>query len=232
MARWENGESIPELERLISISKQFGVSLDWLILGKDGRNFGKGQFEKDASADQKSADLWETYSDELLLEYQQSEEEGKDLGGYEQLFRSVAALPWSKKKDRLADLLYEIVVDAPIREEYPYIELSELGRIRALRKNAIPARPLPDRECFRDKVSGAWYGRICGCLLGKTLEGIRTEELIPFLKEIGNYPMHRYIKRSEVTDEIADKYSYPFRNVCYADTVDAMPVDDDTNYIA
>jgi ADP-ribosylglycohydrolase len=63
------------------------------------------------------------------------------------------------------------------------------------------------------------------------VEGIRTNELIPFLKETGNYPMHRYIYRSDLTDEIIGKYKFGFSGRCYADKIDGMPVDDDTNYV-
>lgn len=81
------------------------------------------------------------------------------------------------------------------------------------------------------KIHGAWMGRICGCLLGKTVEGIKTDELLPFLKETDNYPMHRYILHSDLNDGILSKYTFRFANRCYADKIDGMPVDDDTNYI-
>ena len=35
--KWENGDSAPELSKLIRMSKRFGVSLDALILGYDNR---------------------------------------------------------------------------------------------------------------------------------------------------------------------------------------------------
>lgn len=73
-------------------------------------------------------------------------------------------------------------------------------------------------------------GRICGCMLGKTVEGIHTDELIPFLKETGNYPMHRYILFSDLDKVDTNKYKYAFRGRCFADTINGMPVDDDTNY--
>jgi ADP-ribosylglycohydrolase len=43
--------------------------------------------------------------------------------------------------------------------------------------------------------------------------------------------MHRYIYRSDLTDEIIGKYKFGFSGRCYADTIDGMPVDDDTNYV-
>ena len=84
---------------------------------------------------------------------------------------------------------------------------------------------------LEDKIHGAWMGRIIGCMLGKTVEGIRSDELIPFLKETGNYPLHRYIYRTDLTDEITNKYKFNFTKSVYADEISGMPVDDDTNYI-
>ena len=43
--------------------------------------------------------------------------------------------------------------------------------------------------------------------------------------------MHLYILHSDLNDDIIKKYKFRFANRCYADTVDGMPVDDDTNYI-
>lgn len=68
-------------------------------------------------------------------------------------------------------------------------------------------------------------------MLGKTVEGISTEELIPLLKETNNYPMHRYIYKSDINENICKKYSYPLKNRAYIDEINGMPVDDDTNYI-
>ena len=35
--KWENGSSVPELSKIIEISKRFGISLDALILNRDSR---------------------------------------------------------------------------------------------------------------------------------------------------------------------------------------------------
>ena len=50
------------------------------------------------------------------------------------------------------------------------------------------------------------------------------------MKETDNYPMHRYIYKSELSNEIINKYKYPFASREYADEIDGMPIDDDTNY--
>ena len=101
---------------------------------------------------------------------------------------------------------YEVVLQAGQREGYQYIEPSDLEEIKALRKPyTIGTTALGNLE---DKIHGAWMGRICGCMLGKTVEGIHTDELIPFLKQTGNYPMHRYICRSDLTEDIAVSYTH------------------------
>lgn len=171
---------------------------------------------------------WEFYGSNLMTEYTQSVEEGLDLSAYKDLFTAVSRLPKGEEQKAFADLLFEAVQRAPVRADYPYNEPSDLAAIQALRRSygyeKKAGAPLADR------VHGAWLGRVCGCMLGKTVEGIRTHEWIPFLKDTGNYPLHRYIRRSDITDEIAAKYRYPFRSRCYVEDGDGMPADDDTNY--
>ena len=43
--------------------------------------------------------------------------------------------------------------------------------------------------------------------------------------------MYRYIYRSDLKDDVIAKYSFGFAGRCYADEIDGMPVDDDTNYV-
>ncbi len=174
---------------------------------------------------------WEVYAADLLVEYKQAWEEGLDVGPYEAVFAAVARLPMDEHKKHLGDVLFDVVCQAKQRDDYKYTEPSALEEIRALRK-AHPIKLVPAQgEALEERIHGAWLGRICGCLLGKTVEGIRTNEFWPFLKETGNWPMHRYIRRSDLTDEILAKYKFDFASRCYADEVDGMPVDDDTNYV-
>ena len=172
---------------------------------------------------------WEFYSSNLSTEYQQSLEEGLDVAKYKELFAASALLPKNEIAKKLGDVLFEIVQTAPMREDYPYVEPSALEEIKALRE-PYAYQKMPQTD-LKSKVTGAWYGRICGCMLGKTVEGIRTSELIPFLKESGNYPMHRYIYKTDITEETAKKYTYPLASREFADCIDGMPVDDDTNYM-
>lgn len=127
-------------------------------------------------------------------------------------------------------MLFDVVVNANMREGYAYVEPSTLDEIKNLRKGDVQFLSV-DKKQLKNKIHGAWMGRICGCLLGKTVEGIMTDELIPFLKETDNYPMHRYILYSDLNEDILNKYNFRFAYRCYADRVDGMPVDDDTNYV-
>ena len=172
------------------------------------------------------------YPKNLMTEYKQSVEEGLDIEEHKALFESVAAMENGEIKEQMSDLIFKLVMKAKIREDYKYNEPNELNAIRELRKEHTFSSVMPDSETLRKKILGAWTGRACGCLLGKPVEGIRHGDLIPILKETGNYPMYRYILRSDLSEELCSRYKYGLEKRDYGDTVDGMPVDDDTNYVA
>ena len=192
--KWENGDSVPELNKIIKISKHFGVSLDALILENDNRIVGEMKGTNQIKPQYANIHDWEFYSSNLLTEYQQSIEEGLDIEAYKDVFLAVSRLPKDERKKKLGDILFDVVISANQKEGYPYIEPSDLETIRNLRTPYSYKKN--NTMKLENKIHGAWMGRVCGCLLGKTIEGIRTDELIPFLKETGNYPMHRYILHS------------------------------------
>ena len=171
------------------------------------------------------------YPQDIMAEYNQSIEEGLDVEKYKSLFEAVAALEPGEYKTRMSDIIYETVINAGMQPGYRYNEPSNLKEIKALRQTHAFEKAVPDEETLRKKILGAWTGRACGCLLGKPVEGIRSNELIPLLRETGNYPMHRYILSTDITDEVCSHYKFQLKNKAYADTVDGMPVDDDTNYV-
>ena len=131
---------------------------------------------------------YEFYPVNLLTEYQQCIDEGLDIEAYKDVFTAVYYLPNDKVKKKLGDALFEKVCTAKMREGYPYNEPSDLPSIQALRKPHTYVQTAPKN--MEDKLLGAWLGRVCGCMLGKSVEGIRSDELIPFLQETGNYPLH------------------------------------------
>ena len=188
-------------------------------------------YDTQIKIDYNQKDGFNRYLFDIMDEYNQCIEEGIDVEKHKALFESVAAMENGEEKARRSDEIFSLVMDSAIREGYKYNEPNNLGEIRKLRKAHDFQSYSTDNETLRKKLLGAWTGRACGCFLGKTVEGMRSNELIPFLKETGNYPMHRYILSSDITDEVCSHYSYNLKNKDYGDTADGMPVDDDTNYV-
>lgn len=188
-------------------------------------------YNTEIKTDYNNIDGLNRYPQDIMAEYNQSIEEGLDIEKYKGVFEAVAALEPGEYKTRMSDVIYDMVINADMQPDYKYNEPSDLEEIKALRASHEFEKNIPDEETLRKKILGAWMGRACGCLLGKPVEGIRSDEFIPFLKETGNYPMHRYILGTDITDEVCSHYKFFFKNKAYADTVDGMPVDDDTNYV-
>ena len=202
--KWESNDTVPELSKIVRISKYFGVSLDALIMGNDNRIVEELKTSKVIRPQYVNMHDWEFYSSNIMTEYLQSLDEGLDILQYKELFTAASRLPKGEISKRLGDIIFDIVNTANIREDFPFVEPSELNAIKELRKPFYYEKTNTfDAE---SQIQGAWLGRICGCLLGKTVEGIRTDELIPFLKETDNYPMHRYILHSDLNEEILNKY--------------------------
>lgn len=172
----------------------------------------------------------EFYSENIMTEYRQCIDEGLDAAPYKQLFEAVAAMPMSESREKAADALFDIICELPLREDYPFVEPSSLSEIKENRASSVPEKGTPDKGTLEDKIRGAWYGRICGCFSGKPVEGIKTDELIPVLKSTGNYPMHRYIERGELSDSLIGGLKFNLDHDKYCDLVTAAPSDDDTNY--
>ena len=124
---------------------------------------------------------------------------------------SLATLEYAKKLNFKADIIHSndwhtAMIPLFIKANYKYNEPSDLEGIKSLRK---PYSYKKQKNGVTEaQVYGAWMGRIAGCMLGKTVENIKSYELVPFLKESGNYPMHRYIYSTDVTKETIDKYEF------------------------
>ena len=178
----------------------------------------------------KKIDGCEFYPNDIMIEYKQCIDEGLDIEKYKDLFELTAKLPADEITEQLGDVIYNIVLSAQQKEGYEFNEPSDLEGIKALRKE-YNINGSVDKSSLKNKIHGAWLGRICGCMLGKTVEGIRSDEFIPFLQETDNYPLHRYILRSDLMNDIEDKYKFGFTgNMSYVGDIVGMPADDDTNY--
>ena len=227
--KWEDGSATPSLDKLIKISKHFDVSLDALVLGNSDRIVDEMKNTNTIiEPEYSSMHGWEMYCSNPKIEYQQCIEEGLDIEKYKDIFYSVSTLPQGDLKRRFADILFDVITNANIKKDYKFIEPNSLAEIKKLR---IPYNYKTNETVnLEEKINGAWYGRIAGCMLGKTIEGIKTDELIPVLKKSDNYPMHRYISRKDITDDIIEKINFNFLNKAFGDSITFMPIDDDTNY--
>lgn len=172
-----------------------------------------------------------TFCTDILTEYRQCLDEGLMVEKYGEIFQGVSKLENSEIKSHFCDVLFEAVCDAELNPDFKYREPSDIAEIELLRKGHTFAENELTDEILTEKIHGAWMGRICGCLLGKPVECIKRRELVNLLKTSGNYPMRRYILSTDITDELCEKTDFNLRDKCYADTVDGMPVDDDTNYV-
>ena len=174
---------------------------------------------------------WEAYSKQLQVEYRQSAEEGKNIDSLKALIDAVSALPDGIHKEELADVVFSMMSEAGMREGYAYDEPSEISEILKCRDGGDFSLDLPCDDIVADKTLGGWFGRICGCLLGKPVEGIKSREMKLVLQRTGNYPMMRYIYREECTDEVAEGLYWKIREKAYPKDMGCMPTDDDTNYM-
>ncbi len=227
--KWETGTSHPDSENLLALSRVLQVSTDTL-LGNDTRSIEELRLGRELIPDYNDMHKWDAYQSQLHLEYRQSWDEGKDIGKFQGLFNEVSHIAPGPAKEHLADVLFGLMMDAPQREDFAYEEPSDLDGIRRLCAMPAAKGQLPGEPALRDKLKGAWMGRISGCLLGKPLEGARTNIIVPKLKETGNYPLHRYLVSADFNEADREPFRLDSRSRMLADQVPCAPVDDDTNY--
>jgi len=170
---------------------------------------------------------------DLMTEWKQCLDEGKDVAKYHELCEKTNAQLHSGNKDAfdIAVELTNTMANAPQVEGYEFIEPSTLDEIKAVRpKKRHNFTYNLTAEEFEAKIVGAWTGRIAGCLLGKPVEGWKSDRLHKMLKATGNFPMTKYITQDSFTDEIIKEFDIS-KWACWADKVNGIaPVDDDTNY--
>ena len=172
---------------------------------------------------------WIKIQKDMKIEWQQLRDEGYEVDAYKALCEEIS----ESEEDRECETapLAEKMKSAPVKADYPYTEPSDLEGIRAAASHRFPVfNKMPDNDVLADKITGAWTGRIFGCLLGKPVEGMRRDKLLPMLKGTDNYPMHKYIEQKDFSEDLINKLDLNL-NRCWRDKVDKIvPVDDDTNY--
>ncbi len=90
---------MPELGKLIQMSKKFNISLDALVVGSSNRT-SEGSSIKSIEPPLENLNSYESYSSYIMTEYMQSYEEGKDIEPYKDVFQSISNLPHGKMKEK------------------------------------------------------------------------------------------------------------------------------------
>jgi hypothetical protein len=104
-----------------------------------------------------------------LLNYEliEAREEGRETTGLDEQVQTAIA----SGNEAQINKVYDLLMAAPFRPDYPFDERSDLEAIRA--RSPKTQTHLQDSNSpadWKDKFFGAWLGRCCGCALGKPLE--------------------------------------------------------------
>ena len=129
----------------------------------------------------------------------------------------------------------------PLRRDYAYVEPSDLAGIHG-------ARPRPThlpywrgtRAEFQRRLHGGLLGRICGCMLGKPVEGWLRSDIRQYATTTGNWPLAGYLRKATSVEarrlkgklERAKAPTASSKSRCLRPDIDGMVEDDDTNYTA
>ena len=177
---------------------------------------------------------WMKLAPDIMIAWQQAMDEGKAAELYQSDCKRIAEESKIQDMEKEAAAMEDVLLSAPVRGDYPYQEPSDYpGILSTLPEADKTENDLPIAD-LREYIAGAWIGRIAGCLLGKPLEGLRRDKILPILQCTENYPMNRYVDSREFTEELRKKVNFSSPEAwkrCWVDTIgDAAPVDDDTNY--
>ncbi len=188
---------------------------------------------EEALIDQAKQHPWESYAASIQTEWLQCQDEGLDIAPYAEIFQAVAKLEASPIKDRLCDALYQAVSTCGVKPGWPYVEPSALEEILAQRPAPTHTFTPPQADAaLRDRLLGAWHGRVAGCLLGRPVEGRGFALVDRLSRACDNFPIHRYFVRADLhalPQEEAASLDGPAAG--FADTFQGAGIpDDDINY--
>jgi ADP-ribosylglycohydrolase len=131
----------------------------------------------------------------LRLEFDQRRQEGCNVDALED---AVKAMVEGEPSLQDVQALYRRLEKTIPRSDFPYIEPNEWEEI------ARGFTPLPEHKSFftsdglYDRIYGAWLGRCVGCILGRAVENLESEEnsyqTVETYLRLGNaYPLTDYV---------------------------------------
>jgi hypothetical protein len=184
-------------------------------------------------------------------EHVQAAQEGRDLASVEAEFQRLLAAPkpeegpWGTtlggQRDatwfEAAMALIDRVQTLPFRRDFPYCEPDPLTEIQAARP-AAPKLKLwrGSKAKFLEQLHGGLLGRICGCMLGKPVEGWPRESIRITGEATGNWPLANYLRLPTAKEKKKIAAQKPQRQLnekwpaIVRDGMNGMVEDDDTNY--
>jgi ADP-ribosylglycohydrolase len=181
---------------------------------------------------------WIQPEDLVGHELRQAAEEGKDVAAIEARWREAGGADApaggtspdaaSPELRRLASsLLAELgALPRPLAADEP----EELDAILA---EGEPSRAEPPREEeLRERIYGAWLGRVVGCVLGKPVEKIPRAGIRELLEATGRWPLDGYFSTRGLPAEVAERWPWNRASAptSLAENIDGAPEDDDLNW--
>ncbi len=119
------------------------------------------------------------------------------------------------------------VRNTPIRKDYPYVEPNDFESIMKEASTMPELTPLSDDE-YKERLSGAFFGRCAAVILGKPLEmGMNRLQIKEYLESVGEYPLNDFVSA------YSPKLDKRLREDCIYSTkgnVKFAQPDDDINY--
>ena len=179
-------------------------------------------------------DLVREYSRLLDNAFAQALESGCGPAEVEAIKARAAALgkPTDAATRRAMDAFVDEIEALVARDDFPYDEPSGLDAIIAVRPTPLPGpAALPDETVLRDKMLGAWIGRIAGCMQGKPVESWAKERIEETLKAHKAWPLNDYFPYfHEQPKEAKDHLENLPPKDCFRGHITRGVTDDDTNY--
>lgn len=181
---------------------------------------------------------WTKTSENLSVEIRQSTDEGRDISSLTEKADQILAMPDGEEKEQLAADMIVRMEQSPIRKDFSYEEPETYEAIIASLTEQPEDLPLLPREALAEKLTGAWTGRACGCLLGIPVESWPRKKIHDYLAESEQFPLTQYMT-SKVDPSVREKFSIvdqdpetPYDRLmkCWINNMQELPVDDDMNY--
>jgi hypothetical protein len=186
---------------------------------------------------------------DLNIELQQARQEGRVLGELEDTITKLLAVPapdksWHQhiggQRDSAwlarAGAVVDAVQDLPFAPDAPH-EPDALADIQAARQPTVKVPAWKGSAArWQKHLHGGLLGRICGCMLGKPVEGWPRADIAIITKACKNWPIANYFTLPTPAQQRVIAKQKPNRNIqrhwrsVLLPYINGMVEDDDTNY--